>query len=189
MADGPTIQLAGQRALDGGQTLEKTLRWCVTSAPGNDTTPIVFDGVLQPYLFARGGSVPDRCQGGGRGWPDRGRSAARRRQRTVCARPSGRVELHPACHADDGRRAFAEGSAKHVGASYITSQSPESPGPLPRKPQTLRQTSRASKPQQTCRLLWDSAFQRPTQLRKSLALPMAVWSGLPSSSKLQTGNH
>jgi tryptophan synthase alpha chain len=25
MADGPTIQLAGQRALDGGQTLEKTL--------------------------------------------------------------------------------------------------------------------------------------------------------------------
>jgi tryptophan synthase alpha chain len=37
MADGPTIQLAGQRALDGGQTLEKTLRWRASFA--RTTTP------------------------------------------------------------------------------------------------------------------------------------------------------
>jgi tryptophan synthase alpha chain len=37
MADGPTIQLAGQRALDGGQTLEKTLQ--IGASCARTTTP------------------------------------------------------------------------------------------------------------------------------------------------------
>ncbi len=32
MADGPTIQLAGQRALEAGMSLQKHCKWCVTSA-------------------------------------------------------------------------------------------------------------------------------------------------------------
>jgi tryptophan synthase alpha chain len=36
MADGPTIQLAGQRALEGGQTLQKTLD--MARAPSARTT-------------------------------------------------------------------------------------------------------------------------------------------------------
>jgi tryptophan synthase alpha chain len=32
MADGPTIQLAGQRALEGGMTLDAALAWCAISA-------------------------------------------------------------------------------------------------------------------------------------------------------------
>ena len=45
MADGPTIQLAGQRALEGGQTLEKTLQVARELRKGDDTTPIVMMGL------------------------------------------------------------------------------------------------------------------------------------------------
>ena len=44
MADGPTIQLAGQRALEGGQTLQKTLDMVTEFRKSDDTTPIVMMG-------------------------------------------------------------------------------------------------------------------------------------------------
>jgi tryptophan synthase alpha chain len=54
MADGPTIQLAGQRALDGGQTLEKTLDMARASCKDeDDTTPIVMMGYYNP-IYSRG---------------------------------------------------------------------------------------------------------------------------------------
>lgn len=48
MADGPTIQLAGQRALDGGMTLQKTLDLARTFRERDDTTPIVLMGYYNP---------------------------------------------------------------------------------------------------------------------------------------------
>ncbi|MEW9920982.1 tryptophan synthase subunit alpha [Marimonas sp. MJW-29] len=48
MADGPTIQLAGQRALDGGMTLKKTLQMAKTFRTQDDTTPIVLMGYYNP---------------------------------------------------------------------------------------------------------------------------------------------
>ncbi|KIN63732.1 Tryptophan synthase alpha chain [Sulfitobacter noctilucicola] len=48
MADGPTIQLAGQRALDGGMTLKKTLEMAATFRKEDDTTPIVLMGYYNP---------------------------------------------------------------------------------------------------------------------------------------------
>lgn len=48
MADGPTIQLAGQRALKGGQTLQKTLDMAATLRTQDDTTPIVMMGYYNP---------------------------------------------------------------------------------------------------------------------------------------------
>lgn len=48
MADGPTIQLAGQRALDGGMTLDKTLEMVREFRKGDTTTPIVFMGYYNP---------------------------------------------------------------------------------------------------------------------------------------------
>jgi tryptophan synthase alpha chain len=48
MADGPTIQLAGQRALDGSQTLAKTLDMVRRFRAGDDTTPIVLMGYYNP---------------------------------------------------------------------------------------------------------------------------------------------
>ncbi|GHE00878.1 tryptophan synthase subunit alpha [Defluviimonas sp. 20V17] len=53
MADGPTIQLAGQRALEGGQTLQKTLDMVAEFRRGDDTTPIVMMGYYNP-IYSRG---------------------------------------------------------------------------------------------------------------------------------------
>ena len=56
MADGPTIQLAGQRALEGGQTLEKTLDYARALRETDDTTPIVMMGYYNP-IYSRGVDV------------------------------------------------------------------------------------------------------------------------------------
>ncbi|KPQ06600.1 MAG: tryptophan synthase alpha subunit TrpA [Rhodobacteraceae bacterium HLUCCA12] len=48
MADGPTIQRAGQRALEGGMTLEKTLQIVRAFRQDNDATPIVLMGYYNP---------------------------------------------------------------------------------------------------------------------------------------------
>ncbi len=48
MADGPTIQLAGQRALAVGMTLKKTLQLAKEFRETNDITPIVLMGYYNP---------------------------------------------------------------------------------------------------------------------------------------------
>jgi len=48
MADGPTIQLAGQRALESGMTLNKTLALATEFRKSDDTTPIVLMGYYNP---------------------------------------------------------------------------------------------------------------------------------------------
>jgi tryptophan synthase alpha chain len=53
MADGPTIQLAGQRALEGGMTLAATLQMVRDFRSGDSTTPIVMMGYYNP-IYARG---------------------------------------------------------------------------------------------------------------------------------------
>ncbi|QBF30762.1 tryptophan synthase subunit alpha [Thalassococcus sp. S3] len=53
MADGPTIQLAGQRALEGGMTLSRTLDLARAFREGDDTTPIVLMGYYNP-IYSRG---------------------------------------------------------------------------------------------------------------------------------------
>ncbi|WP_114966922.1 tryptophan synthase subunit alpha [Alkalilacustris brevis] len=53
MADGPTIQLAGQRALAGGQTLQRTLDMVARFREHDSTTPIVLMGYYNP-IYNRG---------------------------------------------------------------------------------------------------------------------------------------
>ncbi|WP_223424415.1 tryptophan synthase subunit alpha [Tateyamaria pelophila] len=53
MADGPTIQLAGQRALEGGMTLKKTLALARAFREEDDTTPIVLMGYYNP-IYSHG---------------------------------------------------------------------------------------------------------------------------------------
>ena len=53
MADGPTIQQAGQRALAGGMTLEKTLQMARRFREADDVTPIVLMGYYNP-IYSRG---------------------------------------------------------------------------------------------------------------------------------------
>ena len=53
MADGPTIQMAGQRALEAGQTLEKTLAMVRAFRADDQQTPVVMMGYYNP-IFSRG---------------------------------------------------------------------------------------------------------------------------------------
>ncbi len=53
MADGPTIQLAGQRALEAGQTLERTLELARTFREADQDTPIVMMGYYNP-IYSHG---------------------------------------------------------------------------------------------------------------------------------------
>jgi tryptophan synthase alpha chain len=53
MADGPAIQLAGQRALAAGMTLERTLEMARAFRETDDTTPIVLMGYYNP-IYSRG---------------------------------------------------------------------------------------------------------------------------------------
>jgi tryptophan synthase alpha chain len=55
MADGPTIQRAGQRALAAGQTLARTLDMVRAFRAGDDATPIVLMGYYNP-IYSRGPS-------------------------------------------------------------------------------------------------------------------------------------
>lgn len=53
MADGTTIQLAGQRALEAGMTLNRTLALARAFRENDDTTPIVLMGYYNP-IFSKG---------------------------------------------------------------------------------------------------------------------------------------
>ncbi|WP_299045808.1 tryptophan synthase subunit alpha [uncultured Tateyamaria sp.] len=53
MADGPTIQLAGQRALEAGMTLDRTLDLARSFREADDVTPIVLMGYYNP-IYSRG---------------------------------------------------------------------------------------------------------------------------------------
>ena len=53
MADGPTIQAAGQRALEGGMTMDKTLAMVRSFRAGDQKTPIVLMGYYNP-IYSRG---------------------------------------------------------------------------------------------------------------------------------------
>ena len=53
MADGPTIQAAGQRALEGGQTMDRTLQMVRDFRAGDAVTPIVLMGYYNP-IYSRG---------------------------------------------------------------------------------------------------------------------------------------
>ena len=53
MADGPTIQAAGQRALEGGMTLSKTLELATEFRKTDNETPIVLMGYYNP-IYSRG---------------------------------------------------------------------------------------------------------------------------------------
>ena len=53
MADGPAIQLAGQRALKAGMTLNRTLQLVRDFRMGDNTTPIVLMGYYNP-IYSKG---------------------------------------------------------------------------------------------------------------------------------------
>lgn len=60
MADGPSIQAAGQRALKGGQTLHKTLQMVTDFRRTDATTPVVLMGYFNPiYIYGVDAFIAD----------------------------------------------------------------------------------------------------------------------------------
>jgi tryptophan synthase alpha chain len=65
MADGPAIQLAGQRALKGGQTMVKTLEMVRAFRKGDQKTPIVLMGYYNPiYIYGNDRFLKDALEAG-----------------------------------------------------------------------------------------------------------------------------
>ena len=78
MADGPSIQLAGQRALAGGMTLAGTLDMVARFRETDQSTPVILMGYYNP-IYTMGVAAfleaaktcrdrrPDRCRSAARG--------------------------------------------------------------------------------------------------------------------------
>ncbi|MHB0951583.1 MAG: tryptophan synthase subunit alpha [Allorhizobium sp.] len=65
MADGPAIQMAGQRALKNGQTMKKTLQMAREFRKGDVTTPIVMMGYYNPiYVYGVERFLEDALEAG-----------------------------------------------------------------------------------------------------------------------------
>ncbi|MDJ0612028.1 MAG: tryptophan synthase subunit alpha [Rhizobiaceae bacterium] len=65
MADGPSIQLAGQRALKGGMTLAKTLKTIAEFRKEDQDTPIVLMGYYNPiYIYGNEKFIEDAKSAG-----------------------------------------------------------------------------------------------------------------------------
>jgi tryptophan synthase alpha chain len=65
MADGPAIQLAGQRALKAGQTMKKTLEMAREFRKTDQTTPIVMMGYYNPiYVYGVDRFLDDALEAG-----------------------------------------------------------------------------------------------------------------------------
>ncbi len=65
MADGPSIQLAGQRALKGGMTLAKTLKMISEFRKDDQDTPIVLMGYYNPiYIYGNEKFIADAKSAG-----------------------------------------------------------------------------------------------------------------------------
>lgn len=65
MADGPAIQMAGQRALRGGQTLKKTLQLATEFRKTDNETPIVMMGYYNPiYIYGVDRFIEDALASG-----------------------------------------------------------------------------------------------------------------------------
>jgi hypothetical protein len=105
MADGPAIQMAGQRALKGGQNAEEDTVAGVGFPQGRQRDADRADGLLQSDLHLRRRTLSGRRHRGGHRRADRGRSAAGNGRGTVPAGAEGRHQLHPACDPDHGRQA------------------------------------------------------------------------------------
>jgi tryptophan synthase alpha chain len=65
MADGPAIQASSQRALNGGQTMKKTLAMVSAFRAADDTTPIVLMGYYNPiYVYPVDRFIADAAEAG-----------------------------------------------------------------------------------------------------------------------------
>ena len=119
MADGPSIQAAGLRALKAGMTLKKTLAMVRGFRKDDDATPLVLMGYYNPiYIYGVDEFLADAKSAGVDGLiivdlpPE---------EDTELCLPAmqGRAQFHPAGDADHRRQAAARGARQYLGLCLL----------------------------------------------------------------------
>jgi tryptophan synthase alpha chain len=140
MADGPTIQRAGQRALEAGQTLARTLEMVRRFRAGDDATPIVLMGYYNPiYSMGVERFLAEATAAGVDGLIIVDLPPEEDAELCLPARAAGMNFIRLATPTTDDR------------ALSIMSRSPASPGRGRRMRPPSRPRSRGSRPRPTCR--------------------------------------
>ena len=176
MADGPSIQAAGLRALKAGMTLKKTLELVRALPQGRRRHAAGADGLLQSDLHLRRRQISRRCQDRRRRRADHRRPAAGGRYRTVHPGDEGGPQLHPPGDADHRRQASARGAREHVGLCLLR-RGHRHHRQRQRRLRTWSATpSPASSGIPNCRCASASASARRKRRGRLPRRPMAPWS-------------
>ena len=173
MADGPSIQAAGLRALKAGMTLKKTLEMVRDFRKDDNATPLVLMGYYNPIYIYGVDRFSGRCQGRRRRWPDHRRSAAGGRRRAVPAGDEGGTEFHSSGDARPPTTSACLRCSRTRRALSITSRSPASPAAPARFANVGRRSGRPHQAAyQTCRSASASASARRRPRATSPRRPM-----------------
>jgi acetyl-CoA carboxylase carboxyl transferase subunit beta len=169
MADGPSIQAAGLRALKAGMTLKKTLEMVRGFRKDDDSTPLVLMGYYNPiYIYGVDKFLIDAKSAGVDGLI------------IVDLPPEEDTELGSISSGWRRRPPMTSGCprcSRIPRALSTTSRSPASPAaPARIQPWSARPWP-ASSGTQNCRFASASASGRPTRRGRSRRMPMAPWSG------------
>ena len=172
MADGPTIQLAGQRALEAGMTLDKTLQMVREFRETDNITPIVLMGYYNP-IYSRGVArfLAEAKKAGIDGMIVVDLPPEEDSELCIPAQKAGLNFIRLATPTTDDER--LPKVLTNTSGFVSMSQSMASPALRPRRPATLDQKSRASKRPPIYQSSWALEFA-PRKMRMiSHPWPMA----------------
>ena len=177
MADGPAIQAAGLRALEGrARRMTKTLALVREFRKGDDATPIVLMGYYNPiYIYGVDKFLADAKAAGVDGLivvdlpPEEDDELC---LPALKARP----QFHPPGDADHRRQAPAGGAQQHVGFCLLRLDHRHHRRRRARRRQGQRGGRRASSATPSCRSRSASACGRPSRPAPSPRTPTASWS-------------
>ena len=154
MADGPGIQMAGQRALASGQTLNKTLAMVAKFRQTDTKTPIVLMGYYNPiYIHGVTAFIADALKAGGRRFDRASICRPRRRFGALRSRARSRPQFHPADDAEPPTTAVCpRGAQKYLGLCLLRlDELPASPAQPSSRTRPSARRSSASRAIPPCR--------------------------------------
>ena len=176
MADGPSIQAAGLRALKAGMTLKKTLEMVRGFRKDDDTTPLVLMGYYNPiYIYGVDKFLVDAKAAGVDGLIIVDLPPEEDAELCLPAMKAG-LEFHPAGDADHRRQAPAGGAREHVGLCLLRLDHRHHRQRQRRFQRWSAKPSPASSGIPNCRSASASAFAPRMPRARSPRAPMAPWS-------------
>ena len=185
MADGPSIQAAGLRALKAGMTLKKTLEMVRGFRKDDDATPLVLMGYYNPiYIYGVDKFLVDAKAAGVDGLiivdlpPEED-------DRAVHSGAEGRAQFHPPGDADHRRQAPARGAREHLGLRLLRLDHRHHRQRQRRFQAWSAKRSPASSGIPNCRSASASASARRRRRGRSPRTPMAPWSAPRWSMRLR----